>query len=215
MTNQKRNKEILKRLEEKYKGAEAELNYESKYELLVAVILSAQATDKQVNQITEELFAVANTPQKMAALTLGEIEELIRGVGLYRTKAKNILVMSKLLLEHHNGKVPKTIEELMALPGVGRKTANVVLSVGFNIPALAVDTHVFRVANRTGLAAALKPTETEEQLTAIIPKKKWADAHHWLIHHGRYCCKAQNPMCEQCFLNDICPQLLSERRRLK
>ncbi len=207
-----RNQLILAQLEKTYSGAGPELEYRTPFQLLTAVILSAQCTDKQVNQVTKRLFAVSPDAESMAQLTVVEIENLIRGVGLFRNKAKNLSQMSKQLLEEFHGEVPEQREALEKLPGVGRKTASVVLSIAFHQPALAVDTHVFRVANRMGLTQAKNPYETEVQLCSLIEPTKWADAHHWFIHHGRYCCKARTPQCQICPVEQLCPKLIENRK---
>ena len=214
MTEQvkQRNQLILDQLEKTYGGAGPELEYKNSFQLLTAVILSAQCTDKQVNQVTKRLFAVSPDAASMAQLTISEIEDLIRGVGLFRNKAKNLSMMSKQLLEEFHGEVPEDRQALEKLPGVGRKTASVVLSIAFHQPALAVDTHVFRVANRMGLTKAKNPYETEVQLCSQIDPSKWADAHHWLIHHGRYCCKARAPQCEICPVESLCPKFFENRK---
>ena len=176
----------------------SELEFATPYELLVAVVLSAQATDKSVNLATEKLFPVANTPEKIAALGVEELEKYIRTIGLYRGKAKNVVALSQMLLVQHGGKVPHAREALEALPGVGRKTANVVLNVAFEELTIAVDTHVFRVANRTGLAPGKDPLEVETKLLKVTPKKYLRHAHHYLILHGRYTCVARKPLCGRC-----------------
>lgn len=207
----KTNKElILAKLEAEYAGTTTALNYSNPFELLVATILSAQTTDQQVNKITAPLFAKYPTPEALSKLTVEELAEEIKGVGLYRNKAKNILETARILLKDYNGQVPQDREALQSLPGVGRKTANVVLANAFNIPALGVDTHVFRVANRLGLASAKNPREVEEQLMKLIPREKWAQAHHWLIWHGRRVCGARKPDCARCFLNELCPAAKEE-----
>ncbi len=175
-----------------------ELEYTNVFELLAAVILSAQATDAGVNRATRRLFPRANTPQRMLALGLPELTEAIRTIGLYRTKAKNLHETCRLLVERHGGEVPRSREALEALPGVGRKTANVVLNVAFGEPTMAVDTHIFRVSNRTGLAPGRNPLEVETRLMKRVPPAYLTDAHHWLILHGRYVCKARQPLCAQC-----------------
>jgi endonuclease-3 len=175
-----------------------ELEYTSVFELLAAVLLSAQATDVGVNKATRRLYPVANTPQKILALGLEGLEGYIRTIGLYRTKAKNLLATCQILVERHGGEVPRTREELQALPGVGRKTANVVLNVAFGEPTMAVDTHIFRVANRTGLAPGKTPDKVEQGLLARVPARYLVDAHHWLILHGRYVCQARKPQCWRC-----------------
>jgi len=199
-----RQAEILRRLEEHYPNAKPALVYSTPFELLVAVMLSAQCTDVRVNMVTEELFKRYSTPEQFAALTPEELLPLIKSCGLGPSKSKNIIVTSKELVENYGGEVPSDIEVLQTLPGVGRKTANVVASVAFGVPAIAVDTHVFRVSNRTGLADARDVTNTEKQLMEVIPKEKWALAHHWLIWHGRRVCAARSPACESCFLRDVC-----------
>lgn len=193
---------VLEILSDLYPNPKTELNWSTPYELLVAVMLSAQTTDVAVNKVTAELFLIANTPEQMAGLAREELEKQIRRIGLYRNKAKNVLAMSRILMDQHGGTVPSTREELEALPGVGRKTANVVLSNAFEIPAIAVDTHVFRVSNRIGLASAKDVRKTEEDLMKIIPKKDWKDAHHWIIFHGRRVCMARKPNCEKCPLSE-------------
>lgn len=197
--------EELRILEETYKGAIPELKFNSVFELLIAVILSAQCTDKRVNQVTAILFPIANTPQKILWLGQNELEKIIKPCGFFKTKSKHIIESSKMLLENYGGEVPADFEELIKLPGVGRKTANVVTSVAFKKPAIAVDTHVFRLANRMKLAEGKTPLEVELLLQKIIPREKWSDAHHWLIWHGREICKARNPKCSECPLKKICP----------
>lgn len=193
-----RTKRILEGLKETYPDARCELNYETPFQLLVATILSAQTTDKKVNEVTETLFK--DYPDLDAFLTLenDELEERIRQIGLYRSKAKNIIMMCNQLKERFNGEVPKTMEEIMSLSGAGRKTANVVLSNAFNVPSIAVDTHVFRVSNRLGIADSDNVLEVEKQLQKELPKKEWSLAHHLLIFHGRRCCIARRPKCEIC-----------------
>ena len=197
--------EELRILEETYRGAIPELKFGSTFELLVAVILSAQCTDKRVNIVTQELFPIANTPEKIIALGQSKLEEIIRPCGYFRSKAKHIIGASEMLLREYGGEVPGDFDELIKLPGVGRKTANVVASVAFKVPAIAVDTHVFRLANRTKLAEGKTPLEVELGLQKIIPKEKWSDAHHWLIWHGRLICTSRSPKCYDCPLNEICP----------
>ena len=191
-------------LEDTFPDARAELDYTTPYELLVATILSAQCTDVRVNKVTNVLFENYNTPEKMVTLSQEELEEYIRSCGFYRNKAKNILAASRIILDRYDGEIPGTIEELMTLPGVGRKTANVVGSNVLDIPAIAVDTHVFRVSNRLGLADAKNVDKTEEQLMDIWPEDCWSKGHHLLIFLGRRICKAQNPLCEECTLTDYC-----------
>lgn len=190
-----------------YPDARAELNYTSLFELLVAVILSAQCTDVRVNIITEDLFQVANTPQSMVDLGEENIREIIRSCGMFRQKAKNLHLTAQRLLDVYGGEVPTTREELMTLPGVGRKTANVVLSAGFGEPAIAVDTHVLRVSNRLGLAKGTDPLKVELQLQKVFLKEIWSVMHHRLILHGRYCCKARNPQCDTCGIAEHCPRI--------
>ncbi|HWK85560.1 MAG TPA: endonuclease III [Caldimonas sp.] len=182
----------------------SELEYASVFELLAAVLLSAQATDRGVNKATRRLFAIAPTPQKMLALGLPALEDAIKSIGLYRTKAKNLLATSRILVEQHGGRVPRTREALEALPGVGRKTANVILNVAFGESTLAVDTHVFRVANRTGLAVGKTPLDVETRLLQRVPEEFLPHAHHWLILHGRYVCLARRPLCERCTVARWC-----------
>lgn len=200
----KKTKEILEILKEEYPDAKCELNHENPFQLLVATILSAQTTDKKVNQVTETLFN--DYPDLDAFLTLDveELEQRIKQIGLYRSKAKNIIMMCNQLKEKFNGEVPRTMEEITSLAGAGRKTANVVLSNAFGVPSIAVDTHVFRVSNRLGLAKADNVLDTEMQLQKELPKKEWSFTHHLLIFHGRYCCIARNPKCYQCKLTEKC-----------
>lgn len=203
MNRQKRT-EIYTRLRKHIPRPETELSYQSPFELLISVILSAQATDISVNKATAELYPVANTPQ--AFLDLGEsgLKEFIKSIGLFNSKAKNIIETCRLLLERHDGHVPTTRDELEALPGVGRKTASVVLNTAFGEPTIAVDTHIFRVSNRTGLAKGKTPLEVEMRLTKLTPEEFRKNAHHWLILHGRYTCKARKPECPTCVINDLC-----------
>ena len=181
-----------------------ELQHINPFTLLVAVVLSAQATDAGVNKATPALFAVANTPAKMLALGEARLQEFIKTIGLFRTKAKNLVALSKKLVEEHGGEVPRGREALEALPGVGRKTANVVLNVAFGEATIAVDTHIFRAANRTGLAPGKTPLEVEVKLEEVVPPKYKLHAHHWLILHGRYICVARRPFCEKCLITDLC-----------
>jgi endonuclease-3 len=197
--------EMLSILEECYQGTSTALDYSSPFELLIAVVLSAQCTDVRVNIITARLFPEYNTPSKIRAMGLEKLEETIRDCGLYHSKARNIMATCDILCREYDEKVPETFEELVTLPGVGRKTANVVLSQLFNIPAIAVDTHVFRVSNRLGLAKGDTPLVVEEGLMKAIPRNKWSDAHHWLIWHGRKVCKARKPECNTCALVALCP----------
>lgn len=181
-----------------------ELNYTNLFTLLVAVVLSAQATDKGVNKATKPLFAIADSPEKMLALGIDKITKYIKSIGLYRNKAKNIFALSKILIDKYDSQIPNTREQLETLPGVGRKTANVILNIGFDKPTIAVDTHIFRVSNRTGLAPARNVLEVEKILLEIIPKKYLLHAHHWLILHGRYICKARKPDCPHCIIEQWC-----------
>ncbi len=196
--------DILSILESMYPHAKTALNHENPFQLLVATILSAQTTDERVNMITSDLFKAYPDAHSLAQASDKSVGEIIKSVGLWRTKARNLVETAKILSQEYDGQVPKTREELETLPGVGRKTASVVLANAFGVPAIAVDTHVFRVSNRLGLAEAGNPLETEKQLMEVIPKDKWINAHHWLIYHGRAICKARNPQCEQCPLNPYC-----------
>ena len=181
-----------------------ELDYRDPFTLLVAVVLSAQATDVSVNRVTPALFETADTPEKMAALGEADVSERIKTIGLFRNKAKNVIALSQKLLAEHGGKVPENRKDLEALPGVGRKTANVVLNVAFGQPTIAIDTHIFRVSNRTGLAPGKTPLKVEETLERVIPDQYKLHAHHWLILHGRYVCKARKPECWRCHVRDLC-----------
>lgn len=203
MNAQKRH-EIFRRFREDNPKPETELNYSSDFELLIAVILSAQATDVGVNKATDKLFPVARTPEAMYALGVEGLTEYIKTIGLYRTKAKNVIETCRLLIERHDSQVPQTREELEALPGVGRKTANVVLNTAFGQVAMAVDTHIFRVSNRTGIAPGKTVLEVERKLLRFVPKEFLLDAHHWLILHGRYVCQARKPRCGSCRIEDLC-----------
>ena len=205
MKKAERQQAILAILDKTYHGMNTALNYKTPFELLVAVILSAQCTDERVNKITARLFPKYNTPKKMGKLTLEQMEELIRDCGLYHAKAKNLLGTCQRLQEVYGGVVPDNREDLMSLPGAGRKTANVMLSVAFHQPALAVDTHVFRVSKRLGLAKGEDPLVVEQELLKAIPRDKWSEAHHWLIWHGRKICKARNPLCQECPVRELCP----------
>jgi endonuclease-3 len=196
--------EILDRLSHMYPDAKCALEHTSAFELLVATILSAQCTDARVNIVTRRMFPTHNRPEHFTAITPDEVGAMIRDCGLWQTKAKNIHETCRILLEQHGGEVPASMEELVKLPGVGRKTANVVLSNAFDVPAIAVDTHVFRVSNRLGLANAGNVEETEQQLMRRIPRNQWSQAHHWLIHHGRQLCEARKPRCSECPLLDLC-----------
>jgi endonuclease-3 len=192
------------RLKKHTPDPKTELQYSNPYTLLVAVALSAQATDKSVNKATAPLFKTVNTPQKMMALGEAKLSDAIKTIGLYRGKAKNVIALSKILLEQHGGEVPRTREALEALPGVGRKTANVVLNVAFGEPTIAVDTHIFRVSNRTNLAPGKNVLEVELKLEKVVPEQYKSHAHHWLILHGRYTCIARKPLCPVCVVRDLC-----------
>jgi endonuclease-3 len=202
--NPQKRREIFRRLQEANPSPATELRYGTPYELLVAVVLSAQATDRSVNLATAELFEKANTPEAMVKLGVGGLEHFIRRIGLYRTKAKNVVALSKMLIEEHGGAVPQNREALERLPGVGRKTANVVLNTAFGQPTVAVDTHIFRVANRTGLAPGKDVLAVELKLLKLTPPEYLRNAHHWLILHGRYVCLARKPRCPQCLIRDLC-----------
>ena len=204
MLDRERQAIALRLLREAYPDAKPALHFSSPFELLVATILSAQCTDKQVNKVTDVLFLTYNTPEAFAAMDYDTLVSYIHSCGFFRTKGQNILAMSRILCETYGGRVPQTLAELTALPGVGRKTANVVLSNAFGVPAIAVDTHVFRVTNRIGLAEAKDVEKTEQQLMENIPKEDWSAAHHWLIYHGRQVCAAQRPKCELCTLREVC-----------
>ena len=196
--------EVFRRLRDLKPEPQTELRYVNPYTLLVAVVLSAQATDAGVNKATPGLFAAADTPAKMAALGEDAVRELIKTIGLYRNKAKNVVALSQILVAEHGGEVPRSREALEALPGVGRKTANVVLNVAFGEPTIAVDTHIFRVGNRTGIAPGKTPLEVEQKLEQVVPAEFKRHAHHWLILHGRYTCVARKPLCERCVIADLC-----------
>jgi endonuclease-3 len=202
--NPAKREEIYKRLAKAMPNPKSELEHSTPYELLVAVVLSAQATDKGVNIATAKLFPVANTPAKIAALGVEGLEAYIKTIGLYHGKAKNVIALSQILLDKHGGEVPRTREDLESLPGVGRKTANVVLNVAFGEETLAVDTHVFRVANRTGLAPGKDVLEVETRLLKVTPPKYLFNAHHYLILHGRYTCLAKKPLCAKCPIYEQC-----------
>jgi endonuclease-3 len=197
---------ILNELAKAYPEAKCGLNYRNPFELLVATILSAQTTDERVNKVTERLFYLYPSPKEIALAPLSALENEVRELGLFRNKAKHLKEMAQQLLQRFNGEVPSNLVDLTSLPGVGRKTANVVLSNAFNVPAIAVDTHVFRVSGRLGLSFGNTPWQVEQDLMAIIPKDKWSQAHHWLIHHGRKQCLARRPLCESCSLNPYCPK---------
>jgi len=200
--NPQKRREIFRRLQAANPNPTTELGYRTPFELLVAVVLSAQATDKSVNLATSRLFPA--TPEKIVQLGVAGVEPYIKSIGLYRTKARNVVGLSKLLLEKHQGEVPANREALERLPGVGRKTANVVLSTAFGQPTVAVDTHIFRVSNRTGLAPGKDPLQVEEKLLKFTPSEYLKNAHHWLILHGRYVCLARKPGCPECLIRDLC-----------
>ena len=202
--NRARRTEIFARLKAADPEPTTELLYKSEFELLVAVILSAQATDISVNKATRGLYAVADTPSAMLGLGVDGLKKHIRSIGLYNTKAKNIIAACRILEKKYAGEVPRTRAGLESLPGVGRKTANVILNTAFGEPTIAVDTHIFRVANRTGIAPGKTPLEVEKRLLRLVPDEFRQDAHHWLILHGRYICKAQRPLCPQCPIADLC-----------
>ena len=194
----------FRRLRDANPAPKTELQHVSPFTLLVAVVLSAQATDAGVNKATPGLFAAANTPAKMVALGEDKVRDLIKTIGLYRNKAKNVVELSRRLVAEHGGQVPRSREALEALPGVGRKTANVVLNVAFGEPTIAVDTHIFRIGNRTGLAPGKTPLEVEQKLEQVVPAEFKRHAHHWLILHGRYVCLARKPLCERCIIAELC-----------
>jgi endonuclease-3 len=202
--NAAKRREMFARLAAANPDPRGELEYATPYQLLVAVILSAQATDKGVNRATGPVFAACPTPQSMLALGETGLREAIKSIGLFKTKAKNVIATSQLLIERHGGEVPHDRAGLEALPGVGRKTANVVLNIAFGEPTIAVDTHIFRVANRTGLATGKDPRAVEDKLLKWVPGEYRQHAHHWLILHGRYICKARQPQCQACPINDLC-----------
>jgi len=202
--NPARRQEIFERFSRANPEPRGELEYRTAFELLIAVILSAQATDKSVNQATRSLYQAARTPQTMLALGMDGLIAHIKRIGLYRSKAKNILATCELLLQRHEGEVPQERAALEQLPGVGRKTANVVLNIAFGHPTIAVDTHIFRVSNRTGLAPGKNPLEVERKLMKFVPPQFRQHAHHWLILHGRYVCKARRPECPKCLIGDLC-----------
>jgi endonuclease-3 len=196
--------EAFRRFQAANPEPQGELKHINPFTLLVAVVLSAQATDAGVNKATPALFAAADTPEKMARLGEDKVRELIKTIGLFRTKAKNVVALSRILVEQHGGQVPHSREALEALPGVGRKTANVVLNIAFGEPTIAVDTHIFRVGNRTGLATGKTPLEVETKLEQVVPAHYKRHAHHWLILHGRYICVARKPRCDVCIISDLC-----------
>jgi endonuclease-3 len=202
--NAEKRKQIFERLKTANPNPTTELEYTTPFELLIAVILSAQATDVSVNKATRKLYTVASTPEKIFALGVDGLIPYVQTIGLYRNKAKNVIDTCRLLLEHHHGEVPRDRESLQALPGVGRKTANVVLNTAFGQPAMAVDTHIFRVSNRTGLAPGKNVDIVEQKLMKFVPPEYLLDAHHWLILHGRYTCLARTPQCWNCPIADLC-----------
>ncbi|MDZ7802923.1 endonuclease III [Thiohalophilus sp.] len=202
--NPEKRREIFKRLKKANPHPTTELNYRTPFELLIAVILSAQATDKGVNKATRELFKVARSPKKILELGESGLKEHIKSIGLFNSKAKNIIKTCQILVEQHAGKVPEDRAALEALPGVGRKTANVILNTAFGHPTIAVDTHIFRVSNRTGLAPGKTVLEVEKKLLKMVPEEYKKDAHHWLILHGRYICVARTPRCGACVIEDLC-----------
>jgi endonuclease-3 len=202
--NPVKRKEIFTRLRAANPAPRTELEYKSPFELLIAVLLSAQATDVSVNKATRQLYKIANTPQAMLDLGVDELMSAIQTIGLFRTKAKHVIATCQMLVEQHGGEVPTSREALEALPGVGRKTANVVLNTAFGHPTMAVDTHIFRVSNRTGLAPGKDVVAVEHKLLKVIPKEFLHDAHHWLILHGRYTCTARKPHCWNCMIADLC-----------
>ncbi len=202
--NKQKRYEIFSRLKAANPKPETELNYSTPFELLIAVLLSAQATDVSVNKATDKLYKVANTPEAILSLGLRNLKKYIKTIGLYNTKAENIMKTCKLLIEKYNGEVPQTEKELTTLPGVGRKTANVVLNTAFGHPTIAVDTHIFRVSNRTKIAPGKNVEEVEKKLLKFVPEEFKQDAHHWLILHGRYTCVARKPRCGSCIIEDLC-----------
>jgi len=202
--NAEKRVEILSRLRTENPNPETELKYDSVFELLISVILSAQATDVSVNKATEKLYAVANTPEAISALGLNKLKRYVKTIGLYNTKAKNIIKTCRILTNEHSSKVPRTREALEALPGVGRKTANVVLNTAFGEPTMAVDTHIFRISNRTKFAPGKNVLQVEKKLLKVIPDEFIRDSHHWLILHGRYICTARKPRCGACVISDLC-----------
>jgi len=202
--NAEKRVEILSRLRTENPNPETELKYESVFELLISVILSAQATDVSVNKATEKLYAVANTPEAISALGLNKLKRYVKTIGLYNTKAENIIKTCRILTTEHGSEVPRTREALEALPGVGRKTANVVLNTAFDEPTMAVDTHIFRISNRTKFAPGKNVLQVEKKLLKVIPDEFIRDSHHWLILHGRYICTARKPRCGACVISDLC-----------
>ncbi|WP_290538754.1 endonuclease III [Alcanivorax sp.] len=209
--NREKRTEIFTRLRDQNPHPTTELEYSSDFELLVAVVLSAQATDVGVNKATARLYPVANTPETIFALGVDGLKEYIKTIGLFNSKAENIIQLCKILVEQHDSQVPRTREELEALPGVGRKTANVVLNTAFGLPTMAVDTHIFRVSNRTRIAPGKNVLEVEKRLVRLVPEEFLRDTHHWLILHGRYVCTARKPKCGECLIADLCEFPASQR----
>ena len=209
--NREKRTEIFSRLRAQNPHPTTELEYQSDFELLVAVVLSAQATDVGVNKATARLYPVANTPEAIFALGVDGLKEYIKTIGLFNSKAENIIQLCRILIEQHDSQVPRTREELEALPGVGRKTANVVLNTAYGYPTMAVDTHIFRVSNRTRIAPGKNVLEVEKRLVRLVPEEFLRDAHHWLILHGRYVCIAHKPKCGDCLIADLCEFPLSQR----
>ncbi|WP_297769118.1 endonuclease III [uncultured Alcanivorax sp.] len=209
--NREKRTEIFTRLRDQNPHPTTELEYSSDFELLVAVVLSAQATDVGVNKATARLYPVANTPEAIFALGVDGLKEYIKTIGLFNSKAENIIQLCKILLEQHDSQVPRTREALEALPGVGRKTANVVLNTAYGLPTMAVDTHIFRVSNRTRIAPGKNVLEVEKRLVRLVPEEFLRDAHHWLILHGRYVCTARKPKCGECLIADLCEFPASQR----
>ena len=195
---------LFKNLSRVIKNPKSDLKYKNKFTLLVSVVLSAQCTDVNVNNVTKNIYPKYNKPEHFAKLGRKKIEKIIKSIGLFRNKAKSVYLLSKQLIEKHNGKVPKNFDDLLALPGVGRKTANVVLNEGFGLPTIAVDTHIFRVSNRTGLALGNNPNQVEQALYKVVPKKYLKDSHHLLLLHGRYTCKSRTPSCKKCVIVRYC-----------
>jgi endonuclease-3 len=202
--NKNQASQLIKLLNTSIKNPKTSLEYKNKFTLLTSVMLSAQCTDVNVNKVTKNIYTRYYKPKHFVDLGINKIKNLIKKIGLFNTKAKNLYYLSKILIEKYHGKVPNKFEELLLLPGVGRKTANVILNVAFNQPTIAVDTHVFRVSNRTGLAIGKNPEQVENQLLKILPKKHIKKAHHLILLHGRYICKARNPLCKKCIINKIC-----------
>lgn len=208
MSKKKMCREIIEILEQQYPDARTRLNFDSVFQLAVAVVLSAQSTDEQVNRVTGELFKKYPTPYELAESKLEELEQDIKGVGLYHNKARNIKKLAQVLVEKYVGEVPEDFDSLLSLPGVGRKSANVIVSVGFDKPGLGVDTHVTRVTNRLGLVSTTNPAVIEKILKELIPETKWGKAHHLLIYHGREICHARKPQCDKCVLNKLCSKII-------